>query len=391
MLYLMLVDEKGTIISLRITSRTFRIHLPGYEMKSREDSPLLKSKIYYMPNEEGVVNYASVVNTYEGKTELSLMEIQESSQYYSHMFNGEVRDFSSYSFSKEYSMLLIAFKGENHSAGNLQAIHIKNSNNSFYDIRKDREIAKELAHDSSQSAVLNYGKFLIFNRTQIASKSFGEEEWRIKSKIIENVSDFHISEVCLERMDELAFSMKKMGKEDSTFTMLKTALAFVCGIFFCILVVSVLIYKAIDSGYLRFHNYMSENPSVPQEQKILKVNIVLEGEIADKDEICSIWMVKLKETQEGNTSLNTKNKGKFTKEWRGVAIAPSLNYTVEGMNGESPEYYDDIVFSGLSHDKIQSIIQLYNCNHSFHKVCLENWLKYASSCPICRMTVADTD
>ena len=192
-------------------------------------------------------------------------------------------------------------------------------------------------------------------------------------------------------MDELAFSMKKMGKEDSTFTMLKTALAFVCGIFFCILVVSVLIYKAIDSGYLRFHNYMSENPSVPQEQKILKVNIVLEGEIADKDEICSIWMVKLKETQEGNTSLNTKNKGKFTKEWRGVAIAPSLNYTVEGMNGESPEYYDDIVFSGLSHDKIQSIIQLYNCNHSFHKVCLENWLKYASSCPICRMTVADTD
>lgn len=33
------------------------------------------------------------------------------------------------------------------------------------------------------------------------------------------------------------------------------------------------------------------------------------------------------------------------------------------------------------------VMTLYNCEHSFHKVCIEKWLKKSNSCPICRVSL----
>ena len=36
-----------------------------------------------------------------------------------------------------------------------------------------------------------------------------------------------------------------------------------------------------------------------------------------------------------------------------------------------------------------SPVTITKCNHSFHEVCLETWLQYAGTCPMCRGTLID--
>jgi thiol-disulfide isomerase/thioredoxin len=38
-------------------------------------------------------------------------------------------------------------------------------------------------------------------------------------------------------------------------------------------------------------------------------------------------------------------------------------------------------------DKIIDNIKITNCNHKFHKHCLDEWLKYNNSCPYCRSEI----
>lgn len=109
MLYLMIVDETGKIISLQITAQTFRIQLPGYEVPSHIDLEPIRAEVSPF-GRYGLTYFASVLTYYEDRTQLALIELKDFSQFYSKTFDKEISQFSAVTLVDFFSMVVVQFK-----------------------------------------------------------------------------------------------------------------------------------------------------------------------------------------------------------------------------------------------------------------------------------------
>ncbi|CAI2361700.1 unnamed protein product [Moneuplotes crassus] len=154
MLYCILINNKGQIMTLKITAHTFRTHLPGYELMSREQTEPIRSEIVRARDHHWFTDYVSVINHYKGKTELVMMQIHNSSQFYSHTFHKEISEFSAYCYTQQYMMAFVQF-----SDGSSLKLHAKMKQDTDFEIRQDPVIDPII--ERSTSACL-YNGFLVF-------------------------------------------------------------------------------------------------------------------------------------------------------------------------------------------------------------------------------------
>mmetsp|Transcript_10134 Transcript_10134/g.11556 ORF Transcript_10134/g.11556 Transcript_10134/m.11556 type:complete len:153 (-) Transcript_10134:34-492(-) len=146
--------------------------------------------------------------------------------------------------------------------------------------------------------------------------------------------------------------------------------------------------KLNQSRYLGFD--IQSNDGSSDEPKTLRVIVSSKISMNDPNEICSICMIKVMGGQEEPSLSGVSNKEKSPSS----DVSDKLNLQ-EGDSNEEVELgevnqYNEIFFEddeGYKTLHTSGIIQLYNCKHSFHETCINRWLKYAVSCPICRVNV----
>mmetsp|Transcript_27297 Transcript_27297/g.24178 ORF Transcript_27297/g.24178 Transcript_27297/m.24178 type:complete len:139 (+) Transcript_27297:653-1069(+) len=124
LLFLAIVDEMGVLRMLKITPKSYRMSLPGYQSSPRSGEEVLVSKIMPIVDNKRRVTYFAAIDSYADKTEISLFDIYTYERIQSYVYADKIKDFSGYSFSKKYSMAILTLESEN--IEKIIAVHIVN-------------------------------------------------------------------------------------------------------------------------------------------------------------------------------------------------------------------------------------------------------------------------
>jgi len=198
MIFMIIVDENGTIRMTQLTADNYLISLPGKRILSRIPGKVVSSRIFPIANRNGTVNYAGVLNVFGSITEFNLIDIAHSKIKYSYTFEGHIKDSSGFTFSTEYSMAMMSFE-LNNTVKKITTIHIANRKLEEYAIKNDESVISSSKDDSKKSAVLDKGEIVVYNETDLHVRTFELGNCRVRYDIKSPSTDHNIAKICSKR------------------------------------------------------------------------------------------------------------------------------------------------------------------------------------------------
>lgn len=180
-----------------------------------------------------------------------------------------------------------------------------------------------------------------------------------------DTSDLHIASEWISKTEEILYRSKDKVQNENY------RIIWIC-LSVCIAIILMLKWYATGNS--------SDDDTA---SKDFVINIIPNSQI-DMNESWSICMIKFweKDTEIDQSFQNLNQK----------CNVDTLRPDGEKTANSNEKYtrfqtvYDDENQSSEVNNHAQ-IVTLFECKHSFHKECLERWVKYSPSCPICRMNV----
>ncbi|CAI2361701.1 unnamed protein product [Moneuplotes crassus] len=194
-------------------------------------------------------------------------------------------------------------------------------------------------------------------------------------------------------------------------SILITALSFVIGMIVCIIIVSIIIYKLMATGYIRLGNEQSDDSGGEQDANshhneggphTIVVHIS-DNPAFNEHETCCICMAPINESvdaQDIKHLLESASSCPISKSDTN-SQRPALIFNISETTVKNQVVFVKIpnkadktdsrnqCFNNSFDERISKPIQLHPCLHSFHQICLTGWLQNSVSCPICREDVAN--
>lgn len=412
-----LVDYSGVTILLDIAPKTLRVVLPIRQTLYKAVEPLSHSHIAV------IEDYLVVAALGAQNTTVLFIEKNSFSQIHRKSVVGHITSLTGYTYTDAYSMVLYTVANSSDAQKdfenkdtkyklNLKGFHVTNPEEDYYMVENDEGIFLREFESSNIAFNQDTGSIMFLDQTSMKPLKVDNKcTLQIADPFEISSNEEDISKSCLKRTGNL-FKARQTRK-------VKEDQYFILWISFLVVLLISAIALGIIYYIIRIYGQIN-NPEDPQRfesevvgTKVVNVYVKNAKDISNPNEMCSICMCSLFVSEADQSEFNIDFIEKSSKDQKPLeptqrAIKSGLNISMSGNTLDDLEhanqYADDeniqsyeispnfeaqeneIVSTPASKTKAE-VVTLYNCQHSYHKDCVEKWLRKSNSCPICRVDV----
>lgn len=283
---LLLIGEDGTSMTLHLTPKTYRAKLPTKQTNTTTgeypNSDVLNIESFYV-----------VLVKNQTHSLVSLINKEVFLPYYFKYFEGDIQSIAAYSYTENYTLVLISYTDNDQNKSEVQAVHYAQPKNGVHIFKEDKNFVAPDVQNAEFVIEPNSGHILMFKGDEISSFDFLKTSCSIdfmdSSK--ERTNAKLVEKNCIKRVETI-IDIENADKdvEDQSNVV---QIAFYSILVLCIIASIFILWIAKScSKYntLIESNDLGLDDNQPS-QKCVNVFILKAEDMENKYDICSICML----------------------------------------------------------------------------------------------------
>ena len=217
------VDEFGTSMTLHLTPKTYRAKLPT------KQSTIVGEGSFSVSEVLEINDFYIVANKNASESVINFIKKDIFLHYYFDTIQGEITRVDAYSYTDNYSLLLLSYREPGESTTQVQAVHYIQPSQDILIFKKDISFYGNTSISGQFSIDPNSGRIMLFNGNQIVNYEFSSAKCEIQ--IAEGNKDAvavgRIEDNCIQKVNKLIDQENKDPEQEEYIKIEETVFMFI--------------------------------------------------------------------------------------------------------------------------------------------------------------------